>query len=160
MLSRALALSLVGLFTTGCATIMHGSKQAIAVSSSPSGATITVDNQPAGTTPTTVTLTRKDLHVISIDAPGYRKYDLQLTRGTSGWVWGNIIFGGIPGLAIDAITGSIYKLSPDNVSATLAQSGGTASMNPAGTQLHIALVYGADPAWEKVGQLDRDPWIR
>lgn len=104
-------------------------------------------------------LTRKDRHVVSIDAPGYQKYELQLTRGTSGWVGGNIIFGGIPGLAIDAITGSIYKLSPDNVAATLSASG-SASMNPAGTQLHVVLVYGADPSWEKVGQLDRDPWIR
>lgn len=151
---RTLATALV-ILTTGCATIMHGSKQDVAVSSSPTGAAVTVDNQPAGTTPTTLNLTRKDRHVISIDAPGYQRYELQLTRGTSGWVWGNLVFGGIPGLAIDAITGSLYKLSPDNVSATLARSGGSASMNRAGTQLHIVLVYGADPTWEKVGQLER-----
>jgi hypothetical protein len=154
MLIRPLAAALV-LFTAGCATIMHGSKQDIAVSSTPSGATVSVDNQQMGVTPTTVNLTRKDKHVISIEAPGYKKYDLQLTRGTSGWVWGNLVFGGIPGLAIDAISGSLYKLSPDNVAASL-EAGGTASMNPAGTQLHIVLVYGADPSWQKVGQLERD----
>jgi hypothetical protein len=154
MLTRPLAAVLVVL-TAGCATIMHGSKQDVAVSSTPSGASVSVDNQPMGNTPTTVNLTRKDRHVISIEAPGYRKYDLQLTRGTSGWVWGNLVFGGIPGLAIDAITGSLYKLSPDNVAANLERAG-TASMNPAGTQLHIVLVYGADPTWEKVGQLERD----
>jgi hypothetical protein len=154
MLTRPLAAALV-LFTSGCATIMHGSKQDIAVSSTPSGAAVSVDNQQMGVTPTTVNLTRKDKHVISIDAPGYKRYDLQLTRGTSGWVWGNLVFGGIPGLAVDAITGSLYKLSPDNINATLERSG-TASMNSAGTQLHVVLVYGADPSWQKVGQLERD----
>ena len=153
MLTRPLAAALV-LFTTGCATIMHGSKQDIAVSSTPTGAAVSVDNQQMGNTPTTLNLTRKDRHVVSIEAPGYKRYDLQLTRGTSGWVWGNLVFGGIPGLAIDAITGSLYKLSPDNVAATLEQ-GGTASMNPSGNQLHVVLVYGADPSWQKVGQLER-----
>jgi len=154
MFTRPLAAGLL-VFSAGCATIMHGSKQDIAVSSTPSGATVMVDNQQMGTTPTTVNLTRKDRHVISLDAPGYKRYDLQLTRGTSGWVWGNLVFGGIPGLAIDAITGSLYKLSPDNVAATLERSG-TASMNPSGTQLHVVLVYGADPSWQKIGQLERD----
>ena len=149
MFTRPLAAALV-VFTTGCATIMHGSKQDIAVSSTPSGATVSVDNQQMGTTPTTVNLTRKDRHVISIEAPGYRKYDLQLTRGTSGWVWGNLVFGGIPGLAIDAITGGLYKLTPTEVNATLARP--TATLD--GQALMIAVVLSADPSWEKVGQME------
>jgi hypothetical protein len=36
-------------------------------------------------------------------------------------VWGNIVFGGIIGLAVDAITGGLYKLAPEQVSAQLAR---------------------------------------
>jgi hypothetical protein len=36
---------------------------------------------------------------------------------TSTWEWGNIIFAGLIGLAVDAWTGGMYELSQDKVSA-------------------------------------------
>lgn len=47
-LTRILPLALL---VTACATIMHGSSQDIGVSSSPTGAQVSVDNKPLGVTP-------------------------------------------------------------------------------------------------------------
>ena len=146
-MSRAGLVALVAL--TGCATIMQGSKQNVGISSSPSGAQISVDNQSMGVTPATVPLSRKDNHTVKLSLAGYQPYEMQLSRKTSGWVWGNIVFGGIPGLAVDAITGAMYKLTPEDVNATLAQ--GTAMRR--GDTLIVRVVLSPDPSWEKIGQL-------
>ncbi|HEX5872072.1 MAG TPA: PEGA domain-containing protein [Longimicrobium sp.] len=147
---RFVAVSLVAASLSGCATIMHGSNQPVGISSSPTGAQVFVDNQPMGITPVTATLSRKDHHTVRVEMAGYAPYEMKLTRGVSGWVWGNLVFGGIPGLAIDAITGGLYKLTPTEVNATLARP--TATLN--GQALMIAVVLSADPSWEKVGQME------
>jgi hypothetical protein len=147
------AVAALGLALAGCATIMQGSRQAVGVSSTPTGASVFVDDQPAGVTPTTVNLTRKDHHVVRLELAGYQPYEIQLTRGVSGWVWGNLVFGGLPGLAVDALTGGLYKLTPNTVNATLASG---ATTQRAGDRLQVQVVLAADPAWEKIGQLTRE----
>lgn len=108
---------------TSCATLMHGSSQDVGVQSSPTGANVTIDNQTTGQTPYVAHLSRRDNHIVKVALPGYAPAEMTLTRGVSGWVWGNIIFGGIPGLAVDAISGGLYDLTPSQLSATLlAQS--------------------------------------
>jgi hypothetical protein len=150
------AVSLAALvLSTGCATIMQGSHQNVGISSAPTGATILVDNQPMGTTPATVRLTRKDNHVVRLQLAGYQPYEMALSRKTSGWVWGNLVFGGIPGLAVDAITGGLYKLTPEDVNATLA-AGQTSMSVDRRDQMVIAVVLAPQPGWEKVGQLARN----
>ncbi|HEX5724969.1 MAG TPA: PEGA domain-containing protein [Longimicrobiaceae bacterium] len=146
-----LLLSVLGL--SSCATIVNGSRQEVAISSTPTGATVTVDNQQHGVTPVTLDLTRKDHHTVRLDLQGYEPYEVQLTRKTSGWVWGNLVFGGLIGLAVDAIGGGMYKLSPEAVNAELARS--TAMRR--GDGLHVIVVLTPDPAWEKIGQLERSP---
>lgn len=146
---RFIAITLVAASLSGCASIMHGSNQPVGISSSPTGAQVFVDNQPMGITPVTATLSRKDHHTVRVEMAGYAPYEMKLTRGTSGWVWGNLVFGGLPGLAIDAITGALYKLTPTDVSATLTRP--TATLSDQG--LMIAVVLSADPSWEKVGQM-------
>jgi hypothetical protein len=136
-----------------CASIMHGTSQDIGISSSPTGAHITVDNAPAGVTPYVAKLSRKDNHVVHLAVDGYAPADLTLTRGVSGWVWGNIVFGGLIGLAVDAITGGLYNLTPDQLSTTLAAQ--KTSVAPTKNGVYVVLVKHADPAWLKVGQLDR-----
>ena len=77
---------------------------------------------------------------------------MTLTRGTSGWIWGNIVFGGIVGLAVDAISGSLYKLSPAQVSATMVKTS-TSSTSEDG--LFVMVVLKADSTWEKIGELSQ-----
>ncbi|HEX8693248.1 MAG TPA: PEGA domain-containing protein [Longimicrobium sp.] len=153
MKKNRFAVAALGLALAGCATIMQGGSQYVGVSSSPTGAAVFVDDQPAGVTPTTLNLTRRDHHVVRLELPGYQPYEIQLVRGVSGWVWGNLVFGGLPGLAVDALTGGIYKLTPNTVNATLATGATTLRT---GDQLHVQVVLAADPAWQKIGQLTRE----
>jgi uncharacterized protein YceK len=136
---------------TGCASLMHGTSQDIGISSSPTGATVSVDNQSTGQTPYIAHLSRKDNHVVKLDLPGYAPAEMTLTRKTSGWVWGNIVFGGIIGLAVDAMTGGLYNLTPEQLSATLASQ--KASMAPTKDGIFVVLVPKAEAGWTKVGQL-------
>ena len=144
---------LILILLVGCATIMQGPKQNVGISSIPSGAKVTIDGQIVGYTPLTVELSRKDNHVIRIELEGYSPYEITLTRKVSGWVAGNIIFGGIIGLAIDAITGSMYKLTPEQIQAELKKSG--MSMNLEDNKLYVMVTLTPDPRWEKIGQLKK-----
>lgn len=140
------------LAVTACASIMHGTSQDVGISSSPTGATVTLDNQNPGQTPYIAHLSRKDNHVVKLTLPGYAPAELTLTRKTSGWVWGNIVFGGLIGLAVDAMTGGLYNLTPDQLSAALASE--KASIPQAKDGIFVVMVRLADPAWRKVGQLE------
>lgn len=139
--------------TSSCATIIHGSKQSVSISSNPSSATVTVDNQDKGKTPLTTTLSRKDHHTVKIELPGYMAYETKFTRKVDGWIAGNIIFGGIIGLAVDAITGGMYKLTPDQIQADLKSN--TASLRKIKDGLFLTVVLRPDPNWEKIGQLTK-----
>lgn len=130
-----------------CATIMHGTYQPIGISSSPTNASIWVDRYYVGTTPLIVEMSRKDNHLLRIELEGYLPYEATLTRQLSGWVLGNIIFGGVIGLAVDAISGGIYKLTPEQIQAELRNSEYTTG------ESYIGVVLKTDPSWEKIGQL-------
>jgi hypothetical protein len=136
----------------GCGTIMHGTSQDIGLASSPSGAKVTLDNNELGVTPVIAKLSRKDNHVVHFALDGYQPTDLTLTRSVSGWVWGNIAFGGIVGLAVDAISGGLYKLSPEQLTATMTKT--TASTTKNGG-LYVAVVMRPDSTWQKIGTLAR-----
>ena len=149
-LVSAVSLSLA---LAACASIMHGTSQDVGISSTPTSASVTVDNGTTGQTPFIAKLSRKDNHVIHIAADGYQPADLTLTRKTSGWVWGNLLFGGIIGLAVDAISGGLYKLTPEQLNATLAKQ--SASIAPTKDGFYVVLVPAAEKGWLKVGQLQR-----
>lgn len=135
----------------GCATIMHGTSQEIGIQSKPTGATVTIDNKEYGTTPVVAKLSRKDHHTVHLTLDGYQPFDATITRSTSGWVWGNIVFGGLIGLAVDAITGGLYKLKPEQVEAELASQGMGSTFSD--SDMIITVVLEPNPTWEKVGNL-------
>lgn len=138
---------------SGCCSIIQGTRQDVGISSTPSGAVVSVDNTECGKTPCIQKLTRKDNHVIAINMTGYLPYEITLNRSVSGWVWGNIIFGGLIGLVIDAVDGAMYKLTPEQVRATLAKQ--NASYFYKRDNLYVAVVLAADPAWQKIGELEK-----
>ena len=145
---------LVGLgpILNGCATIMSGSEQKIGFSSTPTGAEVTVDGKVLGNTPLTENLSTKDTHTVKMFLAGYYPYEMTLTKKTNGWVWGNILFGGLFGLGIDAITGSIYKLTPEQVNADLKVKG-LSSTSMVNKTLYITATLSPDKSWEKIGNL-------
>jgi ABC-type amino acid transport substrate-binding protein len=148
----AMAVLAAPLTVLACASIMHGKAQEVSIASTPSGATVTVDNEALGTTPVVAKLKRKDKHVIAVKLDGYQPFELTTTRSTSGWVWGNILFGGLIGLAVDLGTGGAYKVNPAQISAQLAQAHAGATFQDG--MLYVVLVRTPDPSWEKIGQLE------
>src|SRR3954469_19670041 len=126
--------------TTGCASIMHGTTQDVAISSSPSGAQVVIDNQPAGSTPIIAHLKRNENHILKLDVPGYLPYETGFTKSVSGWVWGNVLFGGLIGLAVDAISGGLYYLTPEQLAAEMRnESAKVSSANDGSILLFVTL---------------------
>lgn len=150
-LSAAMLAGGLGLATAGCATIVQGKHQEVSISSSPTGAQVVVDSSSVGDTPVVVKLTRKNKHTIRIALEGYQPYDLITTRGTSGWVWGNIVFGGLIGLIVDASTGAFYEVKPEMVQATLSR--GSAQVQQTGDLLVVRVVLAPEAGWRQIGTL-------
>ncbi len=152
-LLKSTPLSILLLFLTGCATIIHGTRQNVSISSSPSSANIWVDQSYAGQTPLCVDLKRNQSHCIRIELKGYEPCEVTCNRQISGWLFGNLIFGGLPGLCIDAVSGAIFKLTPDQVNANLQRSDINVSTDK--NLSYISIVMKADPSWQKIGQLKK-----
>jgi len=136
-----------------CATIMHGTKQEIGFASSPSGAKVSANGEFLGNTPLLKELKRKNHYIIKIELDGYLPYETTMTRHISGWVWGNIVFGGLIGLAVDAISGGLYKISPEQVQAELLKGELAANVKSIDDVFFITVVLEPDKNWEKIGQL-------
>lgn len=105
---------------TGCATIMHGRHQDIGIASTPSGATAKVDGTTV-ITPSTLHLKRNRSYSVQIEKEGYEPGGATFTSHLSGWLWGNVFFGGLVGLLVDFITGGAKKITPDNTAVTLVK---------------------------------------
>ena len=148
---RGVIAGIIAVATVGCASIMHGTTQKIGISSAPTGAKVTVNNMPLGNTPVFADLKRGQEHIVTIEMEGYEKSQLTLTKSVSGWVWGNIVFGGLIGLAVDAISGGFYKLSPEQLNAELRKNGANVSSTKDG--IIVVAVLQPDPAWKKIGNL-------
>jgi hypothetical protein len=141
----------IALLLSSCASIVSGSKQNINFNSTPSGATVWVDDVNLGVTPVIAQLERiKKNQKVKIELQGYKPYELILNRKTNGWIWGNILFGGIIGIIIDASSGAMYRLTPDQIEAQLANG---VVMNRK-NDTYIGVVMTADANWEKIGNLE------
>jgi hypothetical protein len=126
-LSRC-ALGLLALLTlSGCATIVGGgSSQPVSLQSSPVAASFSIQSSSGlemaqGTTPSTISLPRKNEYQVRITLEGYAPQTTSLSRGINGWIWGNLFVGWILGFGIDFLTGSAYKLEPSLVQVSMQQ---------------------------------------
>lgn len=154
MLKRLAIASLCFFGITACASIMHGPNQTIGVSSSPTSARVSVNGQSFGTTPAMVKLPSKSVHVIKVELDGYLPFEATVTKKLSGWVWGNIVFGGVIGLAVDAATGSLYRLTPEQLSAQLSRQTGSAVTTR--DHIYLFLSQKAESDWDQIGQMLED----
>lgn len=147
-----IAVTLIATSFWGCATIMTGTSQKIGVTSMPTNARVSVDGQDVGVTPLFANLKRSRTHIISIEMPGYLKTDIAVNKKINGWVWGNIVFGGLIGLIVDATTGSLYSLTPDQIQEELTK--GNVKL-PKDNCIMIATVLNPDSNWHKIGELKK-----
>lgn len=130
----ALLLAALSLTFGGCASIIKGTTQQIPIASEPSGARVTVDGNPAGTTPTTVTLSRKQNHMVTLEKEGFETENVAITKSIGGAVAGNIIAGGLIGWGVDAMTGAQYNLHPETLNVRLHAAKGAGAAVPANDQ--------------------------
>ena len=146
---KALIFSLLTIFSTACATLMHGDQQLVGFSTTPSGGIVYVDDVDQGRAPFMMHLARNKEYNVRIELPGYLPYETKIIRKVDALIIGNLLLGGPIGLAVDIATGSMYKLTPEQVSAELKKS-------PSGRTdggLYFNIVMKADPSWEKIGTL-------
>lgn len=108
-----------GLLLVSCATIVSGTKQTVRITSSPSNAAVVIDGVNMGSTPLTTELTKKRVHNVELKLDGYTPYKAALTKKFNPWFIGNIAFGGIIGVIVDASNGAINNLSPKAIDAQL-----------------------------------------
>lgn len=114
-----LPLLAIALLLGGCATVTHGSHQTVKITSQPAGAAVRVDSAPSGVTPTQAELTRKTSHRVELSLAGYQPYEVILEPQFNGSTLGNILVGGIIGMAVDGSTGAGNTLKPEKVEAVL-----------------------------------------
>jgi hypothetical protein len=117
---------------SGCATVIHGTNQKIAVNTIPTGAIITVDNDSTTySTPTTIKLKRKVDHDLVITKEGYESEQIHIYHIFSMAIAGNLVLGGVTGIVTDSVDGAKSRLVPKSIELTLKLLG-TGPNFPAG----------------------------
>lgn len=114
------------LWLGGCATLVNGPNEDVAISSTPTGAKVFVDGDLKGRTPLTVPMSRRDYHDVRIELAGHDDYQETIGRTWSPWLLGNLCPLGPLSLAVgsgvDYATGGGFKLAPTVIDAELASA--------------------------------------
>src|SRR5262245_3227600 len=92
-----------------CATIVASGPDLIPVNSSPEGARVLLDGQPIGVTPTSIAFARKCEGLLTLELDGFQPRVVDVDKVVNGWFFGNILFGGPIGMAIDLIASNQGK---------------------------------------------------
>ena len=116
-------LALVAIATGGCATVTRGTTSQVQVVSVPEQAEARTSLGASCTTPCTLTVSRKDEFSVSISLPGYETETVLVRTqvagsGAAGFA-GNLILGGVVGMAADAATGATLEHVPNPVRVDL-----------------------------------------
>ena len=100
-----------------CATIMTGTTDDVTLTSEPSGASVRIEPDPKELqTPATLTLRRRDgPFLLSFELEGYESQRAYIRSKPNGWLWANILLGGVVGIVVDWSTGAVTRLDPTEV---------------------------------------------
>jgi len=105
------------LLCSGCATITRGTTQAWSVQTEPAGASVRLSTGETCITPCTMTKRRKDEFQVTIDKDGYQQVTTRILSSVAGagaaGMAGNVLFGGIIGVGVDATSGATKDLVPN-----------------------------------------------
>lgn len=120
-----ISLLAIPFMVSSCATIVNGTTQEVTVKSNVQGARVYVNGIDKGTTPNGITLERSEDYTLEVRAPGFVTHQEKLESSISGWLAGNLVIGGILGIAIDLCTGSCWSF--DDVNVNLIPQNGASS---------------------------------
>lgn len=111
-------LSLLITFLVSCASLTTGTTQRIEIDTKPKRASCEIFNNGKSIATIPSTPGKTDVHkaatalVITCTLDGYLTNSGSIASKYQSMVWGNILFGGLIGVAIDSGTGSIYRYDP------------------------------------------------
>lgn len=112
-LKKIAAIVLASAALAGCASIISGTSQEVAVNTKPAGAACDLerDGRLIGhidQTPGSVVVTRRNSSIlVECTKTGYDDAAGTNENDVEAWVFGNLLFGGLIGLAVDAFSGAI-----------------------------------------------------
>lgn len=121
-------------FLNGCATIFSGGMQTVTIKSTPSEARLKIYNKAGALisnseTPQTIALKRSrgffsgETYTVVLEKENYEKEEIIIKSRLNQWYLGNAFLGAWLGLIIiDHVTGAMWTLSPDMVSAELTKT--------------------------------------
>jgi hypothetical protein len=131
---RAVAVAAVAASLSACASITQGTTQSIAISTPPvTGAQCALNSSQGNwvvTSPgiATVKKSRSDIEV-RCNKEGYQDAAAVIPSDFEGWTVGNVIFGGIIGLGVDAATGAMNEY-PNTFQVPMVPAGQQAPQAP------------------------------
>ena len=106
-----------------CATVFSGTSQTVAVNSDPQGADVKINGIMRGQTPLSLKLNKKQApYYVTISKDGYKDAYYTITNKPGvGWIVLDVVTG-LFELAVDAITGAYYEITPKSINAHLEPS--------------------------------------
>lgn len=119
-------LALVSPAIAGCATIVSGRHADVTINSAPEHAQVTVRDHRGmtvaqTTTPAVIPLKRgsgffkRARYTATLEKPGYEPAQVAINSQLNPWLFGNALFGGVPGMIVDPYTGAMWKPNPNEV---------------------------------------------
>lgn len=126
---KLLGVGALALVTANCATVTRGTTNQVQFVSEPADAELRTSLGHSCTTPCTIEMSRKSEFVAVFKKEGYQDASVPVqTRvaggGAAGFA-GNVLLGGVVGMAADAATGATLEHFPNPVSVVLEPVGRT-----------------------------------
>ncbi|MHC1550143.1 translation initiation factor 2 [Phyllobacterium sp. K27] len=123
-MKRTLAAIAIISILPGCASIARGTTEDVVIITSPSDAKITTSiGSSCTSSPCTLKVSRKTPFTATAKKPGYHTSSLFIDtkmsgKGTAG-IAGNVLFGGVIGVGVDAVSGATLDHTPNPATITL-----------------------------------------
>jgi hypothetical protein len=138
---------------SGCATIMSGTKHAINVECEPQDSKILI-NGAVHKSPCSQDVERgikaASKNKVVAEKEGYKPCELNLSGSVHPWVFGNIILGGLIGIAIDLGTGAATSVAQEDIKMVIYED------KPCDIYFRPRW-HGTDDKWIKYGEKAASP---
>ncbi len=120
---------------SGCATFTRGATEAVLIETDPPGALVTLSTGETCHSPCSLEMKRKDGFLVIIEKGGYQTARIEVisktaNAGAAGMA-GNVLVGGLVGVAVDANSGAMRDLHPNPLLVKLVPRGDVYESRPA-----------------------------
>ena len=113
----------------GCATIFTGSQPStLDINTIPTQVKVTLTGGGMTNvqyTPCSIILNKNNDYTVVLEYEGYRSEQITIGRSIRGWFWGNILLGGIIGMAVDGVTGNMWDHNIHTINTELTKAKAT-----------------------------------